>query len=89
MDVTHIAPEKLFFPRCGREGAYDCTGEGDWVCRDDACAKANSRNPFDAPLRERDLNQQELVRLRLENARLIRALDDLHRYIGLVEADKR
>jgi hypothetical protein len=54
--------ERLFCPTCGGEGVYDASGEHDWMCP--ACLE------FVAPLRERDLQGDELIRLTLENERL-------------------
>lgn len=73
MLTTENAKERLFCPRCGRDGAYDCSGEGDWVCGDENCAIDKSR-PWISPLRERDLQGHELARLRLENEQLRMAL---------------
>jgi hypothetical protein len=65
--------ERLFCSYCGHDGAYDCTGEGDWVCGNETCDHSVGRGhryPFISPLRERDLHATELIRLRLENHQL-------------------
>jgi hypothetical protein len=67
------AKERMFCPRCGRDGARDVTGENDWFCashgKPDDCGAS-----FISPLRERDLQGKELIRLRLENEQLRIAL---------------
>jgi hypothetical protein len=60
--------ERLFCPKCGVQGAYDCTGEGDWVCS--THFDAGGCKGFISPLRERDLQGVELARLTLEVERL-------------------
>lgn len=66
------AKERLFCPECGRSGAYDSTGEGDFVCI--TWREPNGCEAFISPLRERDLQGKELIRLRLENEQLRLAL---------------
>jgi hypothetical protein len=72
------AKERMFCPKCGEATAYDCTGEGDWICSS-RYNPDNTHNPagcqgFISPLRERDLQAKELIRLRLENEQLREAL---------------
>jgi hypothetical protein len=72
MLTTENAIERVFCPHCGKSGAYDCTGEDDWVCAthfDHGGCKG-----FIRPLHERDLQGAELVRLRMENEQLRLAL---------------
>lgn len=67
MLTVESAQERVFCPHCGRPTAYDCTGEDDWICSDDKCQKTHG---FIKPLFERDLQGNELIRLRLENEQL-------------------
>lgn len=69
--------ERLFCPYCGGE-AWDCTGERDFVCRNEC------RGGFVSPLRERDLQGTELIRLQLENERL---KDAIRRMEAFYEAE--
>ncbi len=56
------AKERMFCPQCGRTEVSEISGEGDWWC--EYCGKLTN------PLRERDLQGAELLRLRLENEQL-------------------
>ena len=71
MLIPESAKERIFCPHCGKDGAYDATGEDDWFCSDKACAE---RHSFISPLFERDLQGKELIRLRMENEQLKTAL---------------
>lgn len=61
------AKERLFCPKCGGADVYDATGERDYICP--SCWR-RTEGVFVSPLRERDLQGQELIRLQLENERL-------------------
>lgn len=73
--------ERLFCPHCGA-GAYDATGEGDYEC--EAECRGQSGRTSISPLRERNLQGQEMIRLRLENEQLKLVIADLLR-----QADSR
>ena len=62
MPTPTTAKERLFCPQCGGDKVYDCTGEQDFWCPD--CRKLVE------PLWERQLQGEEMIRLRLENEQL-------------------
>jgi hypothetical protein len=70
--------ERLFCPHCGGE-ARDISGEHDYAC----VKQCGPRTGFIAPLRERDLQGLELIRLRLENEQLRMALRDAMLRVGI------
>lgn len=66
MLTTESAKERMFCPICGKDDVSEISCEGDWWC--EYCGKLTD------PLRERDLQGKELIRLRLEIEQLREAL---------------
>ena len=67
MLTPEAAKERIFCPHCGEASAKAISHEHDYVCGNKACPM---HDRLISPLYERNLQGEELLRLRLENEQL-------------------